>query len=210
MISLLSYIDLPWETSSRNINFLFGSGGPWRTLAISKEGKLRLYVENKCKKRKGNKTKFRWKFWTRRLGPAARKQQNWDKKPQVDLEKEKISVGQIGRERSHPKLSVNTYFDIFFHDGIIFFSCFLLMTPIWLQEADLLQRWWTAALPWWWLLLEEPLPACHSRWTMHNLNFLLLPFFTCNTYIGPNCDNSFFLWDAENFVGLPSNQTQHL
>lgn len=42
----------------------------------------------------------------------------------------KIGVGQIGRERLHQKLSVNTYFDIFFHDGIIFFSCFLLMTPI--------------------------------------------------------------------------------
>lgn len=53
----------------------------------------------------------------------------WDKKPQVGLEKEKIGVGQIGREISELKLSVNTHFEISLHDGI-FFSFFLFMTPI--------------------------------------------------------------------------------
>lgn len=45
----------------------------------------------------------------------------------MGLEKEKIGVGQIGRQISELNLSVNTHFDISFHDGIFFF---LFMTPI--------------------------------------------------------------------------------
>lgn len=127
MILLLSYIDLPWETLPCNINFLFGSGGPWRTGAISLEGKLRLYAESKWKKKKKKReSKFRWKLWSRRLGPAAQKQQNWYKKPQVGFEKEKIGVGQTGRQISELNLSENTHFDISFHDGIFFFFLWLL------------------------------------------------------------------------------------
>lgn len=107
-------------------------------------------------------------------------------------EKEKIGVGQIGREISALKLSVNMHFDISFHEGIFFFPLFsfydscLTAGDRSAAEADHCST-ITTTVTW------GPLPACHSRWTMHNLSFLLMPFFIYHAYIVPNCSQPLIL-----------------